>query len=513
MEGGNDYFLSVIFLGVAFLFLFLFSYLCTTRRNNAPGPYGFPLIGSIFQLGTSPHLAFWKMSRAYGGIFSIRLGCRNVIVLNSHDLVKEAFSVKACYFSGRPPLHSFQISNNGGKSIAFGDCGPVHRRNKKLAIRALHAVFSDVNRFNFLAQEESAHLCTVLTATTSKPVDLSPHLKTLVLNFAFRLVFGDTLKQEFTEELQSLTKKASDFIENNAAVNLIDFFPWFHFAFKRECELLKTSVKELMDFMRKVYARKWHSETREVGVNVAAMLDRIINQDINNERSKRIDSDRMKLDENPAVEILADIFGAGLETVSSSLAWAFLLILTKPGLQDELHAELGREIGGTGRLPTLQDRVRLPLLQATVLEVLRKASVLPLGIPHCTTQDTTVAGYNVPKGTVVLANLWAVNHDARFFHQPEFFNPYRFLSEDGNLRDKCCAFSLPFSAGGRRCMGGTLAKAEIFMFLACLLQHFRFELSTEDGAVNLDGQFGLTLKPHPFKVHLHSRVVSSLDNK
>ena len=508
-ESSLCYFVCLCFI-VAFLLLILGW--SKDRRNSPPGPFGLPLVGSLLQLGDSPHLALSKMAKAYGSVFSIRLGWRKVVVLNSQDVVKEALSKRAGHFSGRPPFHSFKISSNQGKSIAFGDFGPLHHRNKKLAIRALHSVFSDVNRFNTLAQQEAERmLCSLLTDSTSEAQDLTPHLRNVVINFAFRLVFGDNFEEDYNAALQSLVNKASDFVENNTAINLLDFFPWLHFVFQKQCKAMKASIKELLDFVGNVYKLQRHANVKEAGVNVGASLDQIIREDLVNAgkpdpiptKATKQQAAYMPLEED-LVTILADTFGAGIETVSTSLSWALLLILSKPGLQDDLHAELKREIR-TGRFPTLQDRTKLPLLQATVLEVLRKAAVIPLAIPHYTTEDSAVAGYHVPKGTTVLVNLWAVNHDPEYFDQPEVFNPYRFLDTEGQLLVDQQAFLLPFSTGGRRCLGATLAKAQLFMFLGCLLQRLHLQLPENGMPPNMDGVFGLTLKPHPFKVQVNAR--------
>ena len=499
------------FAGV--LILLLFYKLSKIRRNSPPGPFGLPVVGNMFQLGDSPHVALSEMAKVYGSVFSIRLGWRKAVVLNSQDVVKEALSKKASHFSARPPFHNFKISSNGGRSIAFGDCGPLHDRNKKFATRALHTVFSDVNRFNTLAQQETERLCTALTEGTVEALDLTEHLRNLVINFAFRLVFGDNLKMDYSVSFQRLIQKSTDFVENNAAINVLDFFPWLHFALRKQCKALKASIKELLDFVGHVYSLQRHTNVEEAGVNVAATLDKIIKEEVSviagkydakkGENAADQPAKIPAFDEESMVTLLADVFGAGIETVSTSLTWGMLLILSEPGLLHELQEELKREIG-TDQLPTLEDRSKLPLLQATVLEVLRKATVIPLALPHYTTEDSTVAGYYIPKDTTVLVNLWAVNHDPKHFRHPDMFNPYRFLDEDGQVMVNMQAFSLPFSTGGRRCLGATLAKAELFMFLGCMLQRLNIQLAANE-PLDLEGKFGLTLKPYPFKVHVHSR--------
>lgn len=505
------YFFSVACIAAFLLLIWGWSKI---PKDIPPGPFGLPLIGSLLQLGDSPHLALSKMAKDYGKVFSIRLGWRKAIVLNSQDVVKEALSKRAGHFSGRPPFHSFKISPHQSESIAFGDFGPSHQKKKKMAIRALHSVFTDVNRFNSLSHQEFERMrCNLLTDGSSEAQDLTPHLKSMVISFAFRFVFGDNFEEDYSAALQSLLKKAADFTENNGAINLIDFFPWLHFLFKKQCQTLKDSVRELFDFVRSIYTLQRHASIKEAGVNVAASLDQIIREDLVNagkpdpKTSKSTEQKaRSESLEDLAVTVLADVFGAGIETVSTSLSWALLYILSKPGLQDDLQAELKRVIG-VNRLPSLQDRAKLPLLHATVLEVLRMATVLPLSIPHYTTEDSEVAGYRVPKGTTVVVNLWAVNHDPQYFDHPEVFNPHRFLDTEGQLLLDQQAFLLPFSTGGRRCPGATLAKAQLFMFLGCLLQGLHLQLPEHSVPLNMDGEFGFVLKPRSLKVQVNPRNI------
>ena len=117
-------------------------------------------------------------------------------------------------------------------------------------------------------------------------------------------------------------------------------------------------------------------------------------------------------DEGMVKMISADIFGAGLETVSNALCWAMAYIVNNPKTQQDLHGELDSAVG-RHRLPTIQDKPNMPLLQATVLEVLRISSVLPIALPHQTSEDTTLGEYKIPRDSLVVVNLWAVNHDPR----------------------------------------------------------------------------------------------------
>lgn len=68
-----------------------------------------------------------------------------------------------------------------------------------------------------------------------------------------------------------------------------------------------------------------------------------------------------------------------------------------------------------------------------LLEIFRFSSLAPLGLPHCTMEDTTLHGYFIPKDTTILANLYAHHRNPELFPEPDSFKPERFLADDGKL--------------------------------------------------------------------------------
>lgn len=115
-----------------------------------------------------------------------------------------------------------------------------------------------------------------------------------------------------------------------------------------------------------------------------------------------------------------------LKTLSSIQAF-FLAMANNPECQKAAQNELDQVLGGA-RLPTFADRDDLPYLAAAIREALRwhvralisprvslhsksilaSQNVIPLGIPHCTTEDDEYEGYFIPKGTTVIPNIWYV---------------------------------------------------------------------------------------------------------
>ena len=95
-----------------------------------------------------------------------------------------------------------------------------------------------------------------------------------------------------------------------------------------------------------------------------------------------------------------------LETVSAVMSF-FIAMMNNPEIQRKAQEEIDQVVGND-RLPTFEDRSRMPFLTCLVWKTLRWNPVTPLAVPHATVQDDVYEGYLIPKGTTVLANAWSV---------------------------------------------------------------------------------------------------------
>lgn len=87
--------------------------------------------------------------------------------------------------------------------------------------------------------------------------------------------------------------------------------------------------------------------------------------------------------EEQLIQILLDLFSAGLETVTSTLEWAVLFLMLNPHVQVKIHAEI-MDVVGDSRTPELEDLTSMPYTEATIWEVLRRSNVIALGNTHAT---------------------------------------------------------------------------------------------------------------------------------
>ncbi|EMS63171.1 Isoflavone 2'-hydroxylase [Triticum urartu] len=184
--------------------------------------------------------------------------------------------------------------------------------------------------------------------------------------------------------------------------------------------------------------------------------------------------------------LCANLFGAGTETTSTTTEWAMSPPRNRPAALRKAQAEIDATVG-TSRLVTADDVPRLAYLQCIVSETLRLYPAAPMLLPHESSADCKVGGYNVPSGTMLMVNAYAIHRDPAAWERPLEFVPERF--EDGKAEGR---FMIPFGMGRRRCPGETLALRAIGMVLATLVQCFDWE--RVDGAeVDMTEGGGLTI--------------------
>ncbi|KZT51048.1 cytochrome P450 [Calocera cornea HHB12733] len=198
------------------------------------------------------------------------------------------------------------------------------------------------------------------------------------------------------------------------------------------------------------------------------------------------------------------VYFGGADTSAAALQTFLAAMLLYPSVQAKAQAELDSIIGRE-HPPTLEDRERLPYCTALVSEVLRWQPVIPMGVPHCMLKDEIYNGYLLPKGTPIVANIWAMTRDERDFPNADEFQPERWLAEDGKLKEDVPgrSISLAFGFGRRICPGYLLAEANIFAGAVAIL--WSTVLSKPEG-VEIEWVEGFgPVRPKDLKVEVRQR--------
>ncbi|KAJ1300066.1 hypothetical protein OPQ81_002548 [Rhizoctonia solani] len=200
-------------------------------------------------------------------------------------------------------------------------------------------------------------------------------------------------------------------------------------------------------------------------------------------------------------QIAMTLFGGGTETTANVFLVFVLAMMFHPEAQTKAQGEIDQVVP-KGRLPLMEDKERLPYTNRLIKEVLRWCPVAPTGIPHACFQDDTYKGYAIPKGAMVIANIWAMSRDKAVYPEPESFNPDRFL--DPSVPD-CPVFGF----GRRECPGMHFAEASVFIIIASLLATFNFGIGKDDNGQDfipdLGSQSSVLYHPKPFKLKLTLR--------
>ncbi|PHU08876.1 Cytochrome 81F1 [Capsicum chinense] len=140
------------------------------------------------------------------------------------------------------------------------------------------------------------------------------------------------------------------------------------------------------------------------------------------------------------------------------------------------------------------DLPKLKYLQNIISETFRLCPAAPMLVPHESSNDTKIGGFDISYGTILLVNAWAIHRDPLGLDDPESFKPERF--EGSEVKPWKL---LPFGIGRRVCPGAGLAQRVIALTLGTLIQCFEWQRDSQE-EINLAEGTGLTMaKAEPLK--------------
>ncbi|XP_006778968.2 PREDICTED: cytochrome P450 2U1 [Myotis davidii] len=435
------------------------------------------------------------MARVYGNIYSFFVGPYLVVVLNDFHSVREALVQQAEAFSDRPrmPLVSRVTKEKG---VVFARYGPVWRQQRKFShstlrhfgLGKLSLEPKIIEEFKYVKKEMQKH--------GGDPFDPFPIVHNAISNIICLMCFGrrfDYTNSEFRKMLNFISRGLEVCL--NSQLQLVNVCSWLYYLPFGPFKEFRVIENDILNFLKRII--KEHRESLDVE-NPRDYIDMYL---LHVDEEKKNNSNS-SFDEDYLLYIIGDLFVAGTDTTSNSLLWCLLYMSLNPDIQEKVHEEIERVIGAD-RVPSLTDKAQMPYTEATIMEVQRLTMVVPLSIPHMTSEKTVLQGYTIPKGTVIIPNLWAVHRDPAIWEKPDDFNPNRFLDDQGQLIKR--ETFIPFGIGKRVCMGEQLAKMELFLTFVSLMQSFTFALPKDSQKPLLTGKYGLTLAPHPFNIIISKR--------
>ena len=175
------------------------------------------------------------------------------------------------------------------------------------------------------------------------------------------------------------------------------------------------------------------------------------------------------------------------------LEWILARMVLHPEIQLKAQAEI-ENIVGSSRVVSDSDIPNLPYLQAIVKECLRVHPPGPLlSWARLAIHDVHVGDHFVPAGTTAMVNMWAITHDEKVWSDPEMFKPERFIDEDVSVMGSNLKLA-PFGSGRRVCPGKAMGLATVHLWLAMLLQSFKWVPSDDKVDVDLSERLKLSME-------------------
>ncbi|KAJ8312160.1 LOW QUALITY PROTEIN: hypothetical protein KUTeg_009533 [Tegillarca granosa] len=447
-----------------FMVVLVLTYTYTTyRKVKIPGPVALPLIGNFLNLlgvnRKDRHLYFRNLHKQYGDIYRLYFGQRLVIFLNNYDLINEALifstTIGVVWSNGtkwktlrRFTLHTLRDFGLGKKSL------------EEVIKQEANGVFEQ-----FEKQKGHGFL-------------LKPIFTVAVSNVINSIVFGCRIKRLFFDEKDFLHTKHNSLRELCIVQNVrLAVFsienrknPYFeqafitsdHITYGHDDKYFK-DILNCFDFLVKFdgalgitffypilrYFKIVEHETTFNSDNIRDFVDLYINQEREGTMDKEIFTraiiTKILLS---LLQTLNLLFGAGTETTATTLEWAILYMIEYPEIQEKCREEIkekitvgnkgnftmqlqiNRYVIGDGRMVVLADKKELHYVNATLCEVQRIASIAPLGVLHMASEDCELAGYQIPKKSIIIAHQAAAHMDPKIWDQPDQFRPERFLDEN-----------------------------------------------------------------------------------
>jgi cytochrome P450 len=180
---------------------------------------------------------------------------------------------------------------------------------------------------------------------------------------------------------------------------------------------------------------------------------------------------------------------AGHDTSAAALEWMCYLLAKHPEVAARCREEIGRVIGE--RDATAADVGRLSYLQAVIQETLRLYPPAIGVFLRQAVKELQIGGYAIAPGSLLALSSYVTHRDARWFPDPERFEPERFLAPQMGGIPNGAYF--PFGAGPRVCIGQSFAMTEMTLIAATLLR--RLDVRLLPGFIEPQPHVHVSLRP------------------
>jgi cytochrome P450 len=405
----------------------------------------------------------WQMRlmNEFGDICSTSIGPFPIVVISSAELAQAILVENAQHFVKSRGLQFTRPLLGNGLLTSEGD---FHRRQRKLISPGLQHKRVGTYAGVMASYAEAAQQ----RWKDGETIDVSTAMMKLTLAIAGKTMFDADLEGEASAIGEAITvaqRAVSEQITSILPAPLAWHLPR-NWPVKRAIVRIERTVFKMI------------ADRRASGHDPGDILSMLLAAEEEGSGSKMTD-----------VEVRDEtmtLFLAGHETTANALAWTFHLLSRHPEVYTRLRAEVDGALGG--RTPAFEDVPRLPYTLRVIKEAMRLYPPAYI-IGRQATRDVDIGPYRLPKKTTAFINIYAMHRRAKYFHDPEKFDPDRFKPET----EKQMKMSyVPFGGGPRVCIGNQFALLEGQLVLATLAQRVTFEATS---ARDIEPEPLITLRP------------------
>ncbi|XP_059169543.1 cytochrome P450 2J4-like [Physella acuta] len=471
----------------------------TRKSKNLPPSPGIslPIIGHLYLLDAkNSRKKFKEWSQKLGPVFSLEMGKNIYIIVNNLELLKKVTVKQADTMAGRSTADLLSVNVPAkNKGIVFSS-GPLWKEQRSTAMNILKYLGMGKNILAEKITQEVLMYAKELSKQNGAPFNISKLTTKSVSNIIHSVIYG--FRYDYDDpRLKTLVDTIEYVVGLASTVNLINIIPsliYLPFDFFGA----KLMVEKRKEF---------HKNTERLVETIAKdfdpeNIDNFIVAYIQEMKMKEQSGKPTYLSYESLARSVDDMFVAGTDTTATTIVWCLLYSIHHPDKQDIMYQEILEHVG-TERVPNMMDKQNLKYVNAFIYETQRIASILPIITYECTA-DTSFETYTIPKGTQIATNLDLILRDKKIWGDPENFRPGRFIDVEGKLRTP--EEFIPYSVGRRVCIGESLARMEMYLYMAILFQKFKILPEDANNMPSLEDTAGLTAPPLPYRLRAVPRL-------
>ena len=439
-----------------------------------PGPKGLPIVGNMFEPRGDAIRYFTKCIREYGDIVFLRFLGVPMCLVNRPDCIESVLVTQHNNFEKSKDYRALRrVLGNG----LLTSEGVFWRRQRKLVQPAFH-------------QGRIAAYAEVMVAYTERMVaswkhgeglDVHEAMMRLTLDIVAKTLFDTDVSREAEDVGAALQVLMSKFFRQAGfALLLPSFIPI------PTTRRLQRAVGQLDKVIYEIIRRR-----RTSGQTSGDLLSVLL---------RAQDDEGLGMTDRQLHDEIMTLFLAGHETTANALSWTWLLLGQNPGVEEKLVEELRRVL--SGRSPTAADLPRLTYTEMILREAMRLYPPVWV-IGRRGLAPFRMGEYELPAETNVLMSQIITHRDARYFPDPDRFDPDRWKADDPRFVSLPRFAYFPFGGGPRVCIGAGFAMMEAVLLLATIAQRSTLTLVPGQTIEKLPS---VTLRPKSgIRVILHRR--------